>query len=68
MSLGFLEQVTHGLAGDWSLVDLGTGTGILALAAKRLGARCVLAIDVDPMAILTAKTNGRLNRINDVDF
>jgi ribosomal protein L11 methyltransferase len=49
-------------------VDLGTGTGILALAPKRLGARRVAAIDVDPVAISTAKTNARLNKIDNVDF
>ena len=68
MSLRLLEQLTRRWKNDWSLVDLGTGSGILALAAKRFGARRVLAIDVDPVAISTAKTNARRNGIGGVDF
>src|SRR5262245_21724570 len=52
----------------WSLADLGTGNGILALAAKRFGAGRVIGIDIDPKAISVAKANARLNKIDDVDF
>jgi ribosomal protein L11 methyltransferase len=68
MSLRLLEQITRGWKPGWSLVDLGTGSGILALAAKRFGAKRVLAVDLDPTAISTAKTNARLNKIDKVDF
>ena len=49
-------------------VDLGTGSGILALAAKCLGARRVIGIDNDPVAISTAKQNAQLNKIHGVSF
>jgi ribosomal protein L11 methyltransferase len=68
MSLRLLEQLTREWKDGWSLADFGTGTGILALAARRFGARRVLAIDVDPLAISTAKTNARRNGIGGIDF
>ena len=68
MCLRFLEQITRGFNRGWSLVDLGTGSGILALAASRFGARRIVAIDVDPVAISTAEANARLNKIDSVDF
>ena len=50
------------------LVDLGTGTGILALAGKKLGASRVFGIDNDPMAISTAKKNARSNKLRGIYF
>jgi ribosomal protein L11 methyltransferase len=44
------------------VLDVGTGTGILAFAALALGAREVVALDVDPLAAFTARGNVRLNR------
>jgi ribosomal protein L11 methyltransferase len=66
--LRLLEQITRTLNPGWSLLDLGTGSGILALAAKCFGANRVLALDNDPRAIATAKANMRLNKIGQVDF
>jgi ribosomal protein L11 methyltransferase len=49
---------------DWSLLDVGTGTGILALAAAKLGASRIDAIDADAVAVRTAKQNARLNGLS----
>jgi ribosomal protein L11 methyltransferase len=68
MSLRLLEEISRNLKPGWSLVDLGTGSGILALAAKRFGAGRVIAIDNDRQAIKTAKANARTNRIHRIDF
>ena len=68
MSLRFLEQLTRRWKRGWSLEDLGTGSGILALAAKCLGAGRVTGIDHDPAAISVAKSNARLNKIRGATF
>jgi ribosomal protein L11 methyltransferase len=68
MSLRLLEQLTRKWKASWSLADLGTGSGILALAAKRFGAGRVTGIDIDPTAISIAEANARLNKIDNVDF
>jgi ribosomal protein L11 methyltransferase len=46
-----------------SFLDLGTGSGILAIAAARLGYSPVDAIDLDPAAIKVSRNNARHNRI-----
>jgi ribosomal protein L11 methyltransferase len=43
------------------IADVGTGTGILALASLRLGARAAVGVDLDPEALATARIHARLN-------
>src|SRR5713226_6025208 len=47
------------------VVDVGTGSGILALAAARAGAASVTAIDINANAVLTAAENARANGLGD---
>ena len=47
------------------VMDVGTGSGILAIAAARLGARNILAIDIDPDAVKVAIENVALNGVED---
>ncbi len=68
MSLRLLEETTRHLAPGWRLLDAGTGTGILALAARRFGAAEILGIDNDRRAVAHARQNARLNRITRTRF
>jgi ribosomal protein L11 methyltransferase len=68
LSLRLLEEATRRFSRGWRLLDAGTGTGILALAARRLGAGEVLGIDNDPRAVGHARQNARLNRVSRATF
>ncbi|MBN2059535.1 MAG: 50S ribosomal protein L11 methyltransferase [Deltaproteobacteria bacterium] len=48
------------------VLDIGTGTGILALAAAYLGAASVIAIDLNPLCVKTAEWNVELNRMGNI--
>ena len=65
--LRFLADVSGELAGEpWEMLDLGCGSGILAIAARMLGARRAEAGDFDPHAVRTAKENVKLNGVTGV--
>ncbi len=47
-------------------LDIGTGTGILAIAASRLGFREVIGVDIDPLAVDAATRNAELNSLGNI--
>jgi ribosomal protein L11 methyltransferase len=56
-----LEALERRPPGGLRVADLGCGSGILALAALRLGAREVAAVDTDPLAVRATRGNAALN-------
>ena len=68
MSLRLLEKLTRAVPDKWSMLDAGTGSGILVLAGKRFGATKALGFDNDSRAVKTAKANAKLNHLAHVNF
>ncbi len=62
--LEFIEQAAHSLRNtEFNALDVGTGSGILAIALVKLGAQKVWALDNDPVALTVARKNARCNRV-----
>lgn len=63
LCLSMLEDYVK--TGD-TILDVGTGSGILAIAAARLGATGVIAVDNDPVAVDTARKNVLRNKVESI--
>jgi ribosomal protein L11 methyltransferase len=63
MCLQALERTVK--QGD-KVVDVGTGSGVLSIAAAMLGAEKVKALDLDEVAVNSAKLNIKLNKVQDI--
>lgn len=61
-----IEQLTATDLHGQTVLDHGTGTGVLAIFAKRRGAEKVVAIDIDEKSVANAKENAILNKV-DID-
>jgi len=70
MAFGTGTHATTALCLEWldaqppvsrSVIDYGCGSGILAIAAHKLGAAHVTAVDIDPQALLATQENARRN-------
>lgn len=61
MLAGYIER--EGLAAGQSVLDVCTGSGMLAIAAARAGARQVTAVDISRRAVLAARLNGWANGV-----
>ncbi|MEP7379344.1 MAG: 50S ribosomal protein L11 methyltransferase [Chloroflexota bacterium] len=62
---GIERWADSSLLSDANVLDVGTGSGILAIAAALMGASAVLGIDTDPLAIETTKANAAANGMAD---
>lgn len=60
MCLAALEDAVRP---ETAVLDLGCGSGILAIGAKKLGAREVVGVDIEPVSVAVARTNGEMNHV-----
>lgn len=58
-----LEVLDERVRGGERVLDIGTGSGILAIAALKLGAAVAEGVDIDPVAVRTAGENAALNGV-----
>ena len=63
MSIQGLERIVKS---DDVVIDVGTGSGVLSIAAAMLGAKKVTALDLDEVAVESAKMNIKLNKVHPV--
>ncbi len=63
-----IKMIEKSLKPDDSFLDVGTGSGILMIAAAKLGASYLLGIDNDEVAVDVAKKNLEKNKINHDEF
>lgn len=66
--LMLIEKFAKKLPQKEHFLDFGTGTGILAIAALKLGFKRAVCLDIDPLAIDAAKRNAELNGIENIDI
>lgn len=63
MCIQALEKVVQGKE---EVIDVGCGTGVLSIAAAKLGAKHVLALDLDEVAVKSAKLNTKINKVDSI--
>jgi ribosomal protein L11 methyltransferase len=59
-----LRWLASELRQGWSVLDYGCGSGILAIAAAKLGADRVAGVDIDSQAIVTSRANAAANKVD----
>lgn len=60
-----LEVLEKIVKEDTTVLDVGCGSGILGIASLLLGGKSAVGVDIDPMAVKTAKENAVLNSVED---
>ena len=60
-----LQGLERYVGEDTTVFDIGTGSGILAIGAAKLGAKKAIGVDLDPVAVDSAKENVTLNNLSD---
>lgn len=60
-----LNELENSVTNDTKLLDIGTGSGILAIAARLLGAKEVVGVDIDENSVRTANENAKRNGVTE---
>ena len=77
LAFGTGSHPTTKLCLDWlseieltnkSILDYGCGSGILAIAAKKLGSAYTIGVDIYPQAIIASNQNAEKNNVNEINF
>ena len=63
LCLEFMLKSFQGINAPVRVLDMGCGSGILAIAAAKLGAQEIVAVDIDPIAVETAQDNAEKNSV-----
>ena len=64
LALEWIDRLAPELEPGARLLDVGTGSGVLALAALRRGPGCAIGLDLDPMAVREARANALRNGLD----
>jgi len=59
-----IEWLIDNVKKNNQILDYGCGSGILAIAAKKIGCKSALGVDIDPQALIASKDNAKLNNVN----
>lgn len=68
LCLALIDELIPSADQSLTVIDVGCGSGILSIAALKLGARFALGVDVDEAAIRASRENARTNAIQDGSF
>lgn len=63
-----IEALEKYVSPDSTVFDIGTGSGILAITAAKLGAKHVVGVDLDPVAVDSAKSNVGFNKLDNIEI
>lgn len=61
-----MKMIEKYMSPTCTVIDVGCGSGILSIASAKLGAKEILALDLDPVAVKSAQENVELNHVQDI--
>lgn len=63
-----IQALERYVKSDLTVFDIGTGSGILAITSAKLNAKKVIGVDLDPVAVDSAKQNVKYNNLNNIEI